>query len=114
MRRTKGTLAIDFDGTIVEHAYPAVGPLKKNVVDVINGLYEKWEIIIWTCRNNPTLNPDKRYLDDVRRCLDSNGIKYDRIDVGAQGKVLADFYIDDRAVAFTDNWAEIKTMLDNQ
>ena len=49
-RRT--ILALDFDGTIVEHKFPDIGALKPNVVGVINQLFnEGYYIIIWTCRS---------------------------------------------------------------
>lgn len=113
MRKIKGTIAIDFDGTIVEHAYPHIGKLKKDARRVINRLYQDWRIIIWTCRNNPRLGNIEAKLAAVRKFLDEARILYDEIDTGKQGKVIADWYIDDRGIAFRDNWAEIGTQLEH-
>lgn len=112
MRRAKGTLAIDFDGTIVTHAYPYIGDLKDGAKEAINSLYKEWRIIIWTCRNNYELNSNvQEHLERVEAFLEGNGIDFDRVDAGRQGKVLADFYIDDRAIEFKDNWAHITSKL---
>ena len=37
----KKTVAIDFDGTIVENIFPEIGAIKKNVVDKVKKWYEK-------------------------------------------------------------------------
>ena len=34
-------IAIDFDGTIVEHEFPKIGPLKKGAKETINKWYEE-------------------------------------------------------------------------
>src|SRR5690606_38735521 len=103
MRKTKGTLAIDFDGTIVAHMFPYIGPLKKDAKEIINRLYQDWTIIIWTCRNNSLTGNSPRYLKEAKDFLDQNGILYDEIDSGQKGKIIADWYIDDRGIAFKNN-----------
>jgi hypothetical protein len=39
--------------------------------------------------------------------LEEHKIPYDEIDDGTKGKPLADYYIDDKAIRFTDNWVGI-------
>lgn len=112
VRNMRETIAIDFDGTIVTHRYPDIGDLKDGVKEAINALYDRYEIVIWTCRNNHLLNNNTvAAIKRVSDYLDANGIKYDRVDDGKAGKVLADYYIDDRAIEFKDNWAEIEQRL---
>lgn len=110
-------VAIDFDGTIVEHKYPEIGPLKKDAVRAINllkglGCY----IIITSCRTNPRLNKPKLEREQqviiMKEFLTKNGIPFDEIDDGTQGKVIADVYIDDHAIEFKDNWDEITHIID--
>jgi len=101
-------IAIDFDGTIVEHAYPNIGELKPNVKKTINKWYDAGhKIIIWSCRDTNT----KEEAEDF---LNINGIKFhtfnenvDANDFNPHPKVFAHLYIDDRGFRFTDadyNW----------
>lgn len=47
----KRIIAIDFDGTIFENAWPEVGTIREDAVEVIQALHENGnKIIIWTCR----------------------------------------------------------------
>lgn len=103
----KKTLAIDFDGTIVEHAWPRIGALKKGAKEAITRLYSNYTIIIWTARNNPSLGDVHKSLAEVEKFLKDNNIPFDHIDDGKNGKLVADYYIDDRAIEFRDNWTEI-------
>lgn len=113
--RQKHTISIDFDGTIVEHRFPDIGPLKPGAIDAIKKLYQKYEIVISSCRASTIFNPEgpgtsKSYKEMVK-FLDDNGIPYDRIDDGTEGKVVAVAYIDDRGIPFKNNWDEIARKL---
>lgn len=100
MKKLK-TVAIDFDGTIVEHRFPKVGDLKMNVVKKIKAWYEKGHtIIIWTCRTD-------KYADEAKAFLDKNNIPYHFFNENPSSriksrKVLADIYLDDRALNVDD------------
>lgn len=109
-------LAIDFDGTIVEHKFPYIGKLLPGAKETIN----KWKdeghrIIIWTCRN--MVEPAYPEIEDAtifgaKRFLDENGIKYDAINSDVESvpfyiqarKVFADIYIDDRNLGGFPGW----------
>ena len=120
----KPILAIDFDGTIVEHRYPDVGELKPNAVKIINRLHaEGFTIIIWTCRGQADLVSDH---------LEVLGIKYDYINENAPNvremfgvgpdeewepsrKIYADIYIDDRQLGgIPDDWETIYCIIQKQ
>ena len=109
-RSRKGTLCIDFDNTIVQSKFPFLGPLKKNAKERINQLYQKYFIIISSCRTNSAYNRHAGYRE-IKNYLDEQGILYDYIDDGTQGKIIADVYIDDKAIRFKDNWNEITETL---
>lgn len=113
MTMHKKTLSIDFDGTIVEHHFPEVGPLKPGVKEAIDLLKEKYTIVISSCRTSALFNRGiaNVHLENMKRCLDDNNIHYDRIDLGNEGKVVASAYIDDRAVKFDNNWEQIARAL---
>ena len=103
-------IAIDFDGTIVDHRFPEIGELKKGARETIYALIESGhEIIIWTCRTRP------QHIKPMLDFLNENGIpvmcvnqNVDRIPKGdCTPKIYADLYIDDRNLFHQDNWATI-------
>jgi hydroxymethylpyrimidine pyrophosphatase-like HAD family hydrolase len=114
----KKTLAIDFDGTIVEMDFPEIGALKpfaKETLEVLK--QEGHNIIIWTCRYGDKEKQVKKFLAD-------NEIPYDTInDHIPQNvkdlrhlhpdtrKVFADIYIDDRQIFWLDDWKMIAERL---
>ncbi len=38
-------IAVDFDGTLCENAFPAIGKPKQNVIDYIKKQQEEWNIL---------------------------------------------------------------------
>lgn len=120
-------LAVDFDGTIVDHEFPYIGQLKPNAKQVINELYDEgFGIFIWTCRDS-TFHPDLRKFPnatptifDVHDFLEKEGIKYDGINInhpqlGFQPvpKIYGDIYIDDKQLGGIPNdWRIIKELID--
>ena len=107
----KPTLAIDFDGTIADDSnFPIIGEPKKGVKEAIDKLSEKYEIVIDSCRTSRVFKKSPVYqkrIDEMIGWLNENKIKYDRINMGDEGKVLAEAYIDNRAIRFEDNWDKI-------
>ena len=100
-------IAIDFDGTIVEHKYPEVGKIIEGA-DVVIGKLKKagHTIIIWTCRGGFCLLKAKYFLD-------ANKIPYDYLNENAPleeiglkpfPKVFANIYIDDRNFGGFPGW----------
>lgn len=84
-------LAIDFDGTCVKNAYPAVGEEMPGCVDVLRRLAKNHKIVLHTARSGERLDDAvKWFLDrDIPVVLykPRNGIK-----------IFADIYIDDRGI----------------
>lgn len=111
----KHTLAVDFDGTIVEHRFPDIGPLKAGAKEALERLHKKYTIVISSCRASTLFNPEgpgtSQAFQDMVRFLDEHQIPYDRIDDGTEGKIVAVAYIDDRAMPFADNWDQIARSL---
>jgi len=109
--------AIDFDGTIVQDKYPAIGVLQPYARDVINRLHEEGHyIIIWTCRTGD-------HLTNAVNFLLASGIKFDRVNdhepnnclqYGPHArKVFADYYIDDKIVGGFPGWATLDQLIFN-
>ncbi|MBQ4433702.1 MAG: DUF2829 domain-containing protein [Victivallales bacterium] len=90
---------IDFDGTIVENAWPEIGTPKQTVVDYIKQLQNighKWILI--TCRHDD-------YLNEALKWLEENNLYPDAVNDNLPEKIAefnsnprkvqADVYIDD-------------------
>ena len=99
----RSVIAIDFDGTLCENAWPEIGKPRADVILfalVARDAY-KCKLILWTCREGEML--DKA----VAWCKD-HGIEFDAINANLPEriekygndcrKVSADIYIDDKAV----------------
>src|ERR1700729_2927855 len=114
-------ICVDFDGTLCDHAFPSIGKVKpgaKEALETFKAL--GYIIIIWSCR---TCSWDKEifgypaeeyyhaldrlHVKEMVEWLAKEQIPYDIIDDGSKGKPVADFYIDDKAICFKDNWAII-------
>ena len=93
-------IAVDFDGTLCENAWPNIGAPKETVIDYI--IHQKQtgaEIILWTNRR------DERLDEAVAWCKE-HGIEFDAVNenlpriIKAFGgdcrKVYADEYLDDK------------------
>lgn len=92
------TLAIDFDGTLVEHNYPHIGKPIQVAFDTLKRLREELDckLILWTCREGI-------FLEKAVQFCHENGLFFDAINTNVSTpigfghpKILADFYIDDR------------------
>lgn len=95
-------IAVDFDGTLCENAWPGIGPARAGVID-----YVLWQqatgakIILWTNRRGEKL------AEAVRWCA-ARGLAFDAVNEnlpeiidafgGDTRKVFAHEYLDDRAV----------------
>jgi len=115
----KPTICVDFDGTLCDHAYPEIGPVKAGACEALIAFKRMgYHILIYTCRTSSYHfevfggTPGDNALERPRvqamiAWLNEHDIPYDEVDDGTKGKPLADFYIDDKGVRFDDNWKEI-------
>ena len=106
-------IAVDFDGTIVEHKYPAIGKEKPFAVETLRTLAEEGhKLILWTSRDGELLEEAlefcrQRGLDFY--AVNSNyprGALFTR-ESGRSCKVVADVYIDDRNIGGLPDWGTI-------
>lgn len=105
-------IAVDFDGTIVEHKFPGIGEERPGAVAALKELQKKHKIIIWTCRCEPHLGPMTEWLKErgfVPDAVNSNTINVPGF---AVPKILADIYIDDRNLGGIPSWGEIVTSIE--
>lgn len=110
------TIAVDFDGTLVENRYPEIG---KPIIFAFESLkklqQEGHQIILWTYRSGTKLQ------EAVEFC-ESKGIKFYAVnksypeefyDEKISRKILADLFIDDRNINGLPPWGEIYHQLVN-
>jgi len=103
-------IAVDFDGTIVEDAYPKIGKEQLFAFDTLKKLQEKGHrLILWTYRHG-------RALDEAVDFCKENGITFyavnksfpeEEFDEKYSRKINADLFIDDRNIGGMLGWGEI-------
>ena len=104
------TIAVDFDGTIVEDAYPDIGKPQLFAFDTLKKLQDKGHrLILWTYRYG-------KALDEAVAFCKENGITFyavnksfpeEDFDIKYSRKINADLFIDDRNVGGLMGWGEI-------
>jgi len=103
------TIAVDFDGTIVEHAYPKIGKPVPFAVEVLKKLKnEGHTLILWTVR-------DGELLDEALEYCDKNGLSFYAVNRNYpeeksgeySRKISTDLYIDDRNIGGIPDWGII-------
>lgn len=107
-------IAVDFDGTIVEHQYPEIGKEKLFAFQTLKELEKKGaRLILWTFRNGKELEEAVEYCRQ-------NGIEFyavnknypeELFDATISRKIDADIYIDDKNIGGFPGWSEIWQML---
>ncbi|MFO7879532.1 MAG: BT0820 family HAD-type phosphatase [Bacteroidota bacterium] len=100
-------IAVDFDGTIVEHAYPDIGKPLPGAFETLISLTEMGhKIILWTFRDGDLLQ------DAVEFCME-HGLMFWAINQSfpdeefnqfLSRKIIADVYIDDRNFGGFPGW----------
>ncbi len=104
------TIAVDFDGTIVEDEYPKVGKPMLFAFDTMKKLQERGHrLILWTYRK-------EKALDEAVQFCEKNGIVFyavnksfpdEEFDPKYSRKINADLFIDDRNIGGLMSWGEI-------
>lgn len=93
-----GTIAVDFDGTVVDHRYPEVGPSVPFAVETLRDLNRLgYKLILNTMRSG-------RHLKEAIAWFEQNGIKLYGVGFDPEqkkwttsNKCYAQLYIDDMA-----------------
>lgn len=103
-------IAIDFDGTVVEHKYPEIGKEMLFAFATLKALQQKGhKLILWTIRTGDLL---KEAVDFCRQ----NGVEFyavnknypeEVLDERTSRKLNADIFIDDRAIGGFIGWSEV-------
>ena len=104
-------IAVDFDGTVVEHEYPAIGGLKPGAKEALIELKKAGhKIIIWTCRIGKEEQEVRQFLKEQEIPFDTVNTPIAGADLGTR-KIYADIYIDDKGLRFENNWEVIRKLV---
>ena len=109
------TIAIDFDGTIVEHRYPQIGPEIPFATDTLKMLMQdRHRLILWTVREG-------KLLEEAVEWCRQRGVEFyavnqdypeeEKGDRGFSRKLKADLFIDDRNLGGLPDWGDIYRMI---
>lgn len=112
------TIAVDFDGTIVEHRYPAIGPELPFAIDTLKYLCAKrHKLILWTVREGQLLDEAVAYCKNRGLefyAVNKNYPEEKETHEGYSRKLQADLFIDDRNLGGLPDWGEIYRMLSGE
>lgn len=109
-------IAVDFDGTIVEHRYPEIGVERPFATQALKMLIEdQHQLILWTVREG-------KLLDDAVEWCRKRGVEFWAINKDYpeeeksknqhySRKLKADLWIDDRNVGGLLDWGTIYRMV---
>ena len=90
---------MDFDGTVVEHQYPAIGPDVPHAVDCLRTLaFEGHKLILFTMRSGPELEQAVAWYRRNKIPLYSVNENPEQFTWTTSPKAYADLYIDDLAL----------------
>lgn len=108
-------IAVDFDGTIVDHEYPLIGKEKLFAFQTLRELDKKGALLIlWTFRTG-------KELDEAVEFCRKNGLEFYAVNKNypeevfdentISRKINADIYIDDKNIGGFPGWSNIWQLL---
>jgi hypothetical protein len=103
-------IAVDFDGTIVEHKYPSIGKEMLFAFATLKALQQKGhKLILWTIRTGELLEEAVEYCrkNGVEFYAVNKNYPEEELDATTSRKLNADIFIDDRNVGGFAGWSEI-------
>jgi hydroxymethylpyrimidine pyrophosphatase-like HAD family hydrolase len=107
-------IAVDFDGTIVEHRYPSIGNEKPFAINALKAIQKaRHRVILWTFRSGKELEEALEFCS--KRGLEFYAVNKnypeEEYDGSYSRKICADIYIDDRNVGGLPEWGQIYRMI---
>ena len=111
-------IAVDFDGTIVEHRYPKIGeeiPFATETLKIL--AQERHKLILWTVREGELLEEAIEWCRQRGVFFYSVNKDYPEEEKSHNGfsrKLKADLFIDDRNLGGLPDWGTIYQMIHEQ
>lgn len=108
-------IAVDFDGTIVEHQYPEIGKEQPFATETLRLLIaERHKLILWTVREG-------KLLEEAVEWCRQRGVEFYAVNrdypeeakthTGFSRKIKANLFIDDRNLGGIPDWGTIYKMI---
>ncbi len=108
-------IAVDFDGTIVTHAYPKIGRPIPFAIDTLKKLQNEdhHQLILWTVREGELLQEAVEYCKSKGLEFYAVNSNYpeEKAEHNAPRKITADLWIDDRNLGGLPDWGTIYQMI---
>ena len=108
-------IAVDFDGTIVEHKYPAIGKEIPFAIETLKKLHaERHKLILWSVREGELLEEAVQFCKERGLEFYSVNTNYPEEKGDHQyfsRKLKADLFIDDRNLGGLPDWGVIYRMI---
>lgn len=112
-------IAIDFDGTVVEHKYPAIGKERPFAVETLKKLQDDGhKLIMWSVRSGDRLQEAVDWCRErglefyaVNRDFPEENIETNE---NFSRKLAVDMFIDDRNLGGLPDWGTIYQMIKNK
>lgn len=114
------TIAVDFDGTIVDHRYPEIGEEKPFATDTLKMLIkDRHKLILWTVREG-------RLLDEAIEWCRQRGVEFYAVNKDYPEETMEnnqhfsrklnsiDYWIDDRNIGGLPDWGTIYRMISHR
>jgi len=110
-------IAVDFDGTIVEHKYPKIGKPLLFAFETLRELHKQnHQLILWTIRTG-------KELDEAIEFCKQNGVFFYAVNknfpeeifdpLNTSRKIDADIFIDDKNIGGFPGWSHVWQILNN-
>lgn len=110
------TIAVDFDGTIVTHEYPAIGVERPFAIDTLKMLIrDQHKLILWSVREGKLLDEAVEWCRE--RGVEFYAVNHDYPEETTKNnphfsrKLKVDLFIDDRNVGGLPDWGTIYRMV---
>ena len=105
-------IAVDFDGTIVEHQYPAIGREKPFAIDTLKKLAkEHHRLILWTVREGKLLQEAIDFCKERGLEFYAVNRNYPEEKHPTERKLRVEMWIDDRNLGGLPDWGTIYRMI---
>ena len=107
-------IAIDFDGTIVEHKYPEIGKEMLFAFETLRELQkQKHQLILWTVRSGKELEEAVEYCREqgIEFYAVNKNYPEEEFDETISRKIHADIFIDDRNIGGFPGWSKVWQMM---
>ena len=103
-------IAVDFDGTIVEDAYPKIGKPMLFAFETLKKLQEEGHrLILWTYRYGDRLDEAVKFCEEkgIHFYAVNKSFPEEQFTKDMSRKIHADLFIDDRNIGGFFGWGEI-------